>query len=94
MAVKTTKACKSKSSTTSKSKSSKSKTLKTTATARKGSSKKSVARSSVSGKFVSSKKTGRVVKASPAMSRLGKERIKTAVKSVVYRDARTGKFSD
>jgi hypothetical protein len=53
-----------------------------------------VARSSVSGKFVSSKKTGRVVKASPAMSRLGKERIKTAVKSVVYRDARTGKFSD
>lgn len=78
----------------SKSKSSKGKTLKTAAVARKGSSKKSVARSSVSGKFVSSKKTGRVVKASPAMSRLGKERIKTAVKSVVYRDAGTGKFSD
>ena len=94
MAGKTAKAGKSKSSTSSKSKSSKGKTIKTTAAARKGSSKKSVARSSVSGKFVSSKKTGRVVKASPAMSRLGKERIKTAVKSVVYRDAGTGKFSD
>jgi hypothetical protein len=94
MAGKTAKAGRSKSSTSSKSKSSKGKTLKTTDAARKGSSKKSVARSSVTGKFVSSRKTGRVVKASPAMSRLGKERIKTAVKSVVYRDTRTGKFSD
>lgn len=94
----TAKAGKSKSSATSKSKSSKSakgKTLKTSgAVAQTDSGKKTVGRSSVNGKFVSSSKTGRIVKASPAMSRLGKERIKTAVKSVVYRDAGTGKISD
>ena len=94
----TAKAAKSKSSVASKSKSSKSakgKALKTGgAVTQKDSDKRYVRRDSDTGKFISSSKTGRVVKASPAMSRLGKERIKTAVKSVVYRDARTGKFSD
>ena len=94
----TTKAGGSRSSTTSKSKSSKSGKGKTTKAARalvqESSSKKYVGRSSVNGKFISSSKTGRIVKASPAKPRLGNDRIKTAVKSVVYRDARTGKISD
>jgi hypothetical protein len=94
----TTKAGKSKSSTVSKSKSSKSakgKALKPGgAVAQKASHKRYVRRDSDIGKFVSSSKTGRVIKASPAKPRLGNDRIKTAVKSVVCRDARTGKFSD
>jgi hypothetical protein len=52
-----------------------------------------VARSSVSGKFISAK-SGRIVKASPAKPRLGRERIQTAVRSYVRRDDRTGRFSD
>jgi hypothetical protein len=59
----------------------------------KSSRKTSVARNSASGKFISAK-TGRVVKASPANPRLGRERIQTAVRSYVRRDERTGRFSD
>src|SRR2546423_13162810 len=63
------------------------------ADAEKRPSRASVERSAVTGKFVSAK-TGRIVKASPATPRLGKESIRPAVRSYVYLDTRTGKLSD
>lgn len=89
----TTKASKTKASKTSKSKPVNKAAKSASSLRQKGSSKTYVARSAVSGKFISSK-TGRIVKASPAKPRLGRERIQTAVRSYVRRDDRTGRFSD
>ncbi len=59
----------------------------------KSSSKTHAERSAVSGKFVSAK-TGRIVKSSPSMPRLGRERILTAVRNYVRGDDKTRRFSD
>ncbi len=75
----TTKASKKKASKTSKSKTVK-KSVK--AASAKSSSKTYAKRSAVRGKFVSAK-TGRVVKSSPAKPKLGRKRIRTAVRSYV-----------
>jgi hypothetical protein len=91
----TTKARKTKASKSSKSRPPKlvHKTTKAAGSlTRKNQAKTYVERSSVSGKFVSAK-TGRIVKASPAKPRLGRERIQSAVRSYVRRDDRTGRFS-
>lgn len=72
----------------------KSRTRKTEgASSQKDSSREESLHDSFSGTYVSVK-TGRVVKASPAKPRLGSERIKSAVRSVVHGDAETGKASD
>jgi hypothetical protein len=89
----TTKASKTKVSKTSKSKLISKAAKSPNFLKQKSSSKAYVARSSVSGKFISAK-SGRIVKASPAKPRLGRERIQTAVRSYVRRDDRTGRFSD
>ncbi len=84
----TTKASKAKASKTSKSKPVSKAAKSSNSLSNKSSSKKHVARSSMSGKFESAK-TGRIIKASPAKPRLGRERIQTAVRSYVRRDERT-----
>ena len=89
----TTKAHKSKASETTKLKSASKTTKAAGSVSRKGISKGDVERSSVTGKFVAAQ-TGRVIKSSPAKPRLGKERIQTAVRSYVRRDARAGRLSD
>jgi hypothetical protein len=88
-----TKVSKTKASKTSKSQPRSKLAKSASALRQKGSSKTYVARSAVSGKFISSK-TGRIVKASPAKPRLGREHIQTAVRSYVRRDDRTGRFTD
>lgn len=89
------KASKSRASKASKGKSSKAASKKknaATALTQKNENKKEVKRSAAVGKFVSAK-TGRVVKATPATPRLGRDRIKNAVSGVVCRDAKRGRVS-
>ena len=93
--AKASKAAKLKASRPPKSKSSKAASKKTKsamALTQKVAGKKQVKRSSTVGKFVSAK-TGRVVKASPAKPRLGKDRIKTVVSGYVSRNPRSGRVS-
>lgn len=63
------------------------------ASSQKSVSKNHVRGNSLVGEFKAAK-TGRIIKSSPAKTRLGRRRIQTAVRNYVRRDSQAGKFVD